>query len=64
MTIEQAIGLMKSSTSVEQWNENRHKVQNKVSQSQWEQLRSQIDAYGLIVQVLGKDDPKQKYQTK
>lgn len=60
MTNEQALSLMRKSTSVEQWNENRLQVRHKVSLEQWEGknrdgLHSIIDASGLIVEVLGAD---------
>ena len=55
MKNEQAISLMKSSTSVKDWNDKRAQVLNSISDEQWDELHAPIDAYGLIVQVLGAD---------
>lgn len=58
MTNEQALQLMRSATSVKDWNSKRLKVQTSCTQAQWEELHKHIDAYGLIVEVLGQDPPK------
>ena len=57
MTNQDAMELMKSSTSVQQWNDNRDIVIGNVIQSEWNKLRYEIDGLGLIVQVLGADNP-------
>lgn len=58
MQKQQALDLMKSSKTVKEWNANRLKVQTQSTQSEWEELHKCIDAYGLIVEVLGKDNPR------
>lgn len=60
MTNEQAIALVKTATTVQDWNAKRRKVQNSVSYEQWKELHSTIDASGLIVKVLGADEPHRK----
>ena len=59
MTNQDAIELMKSSTNVQQWNDNRDIVIGNVSESEWIQLRYEIDGLGLIVVVLGADNAHQ-----
>ena len=59
MTNQVAMELMKSSTSVQQWNDNRDIVIANVSESEWTKLRYEIDGLGLIVQVLGADNSHQ-----
>jgi hypothetical protein len=51
--------LMKGSTSVQQWNDNRDIVIGNVSESEWGKLRYEIDGLGLIVEVLGADNAHQ-----
>ena len=58
MQKQQALDLMKSSKTVKEWNANRLKVQTQSTQSEWEELHKYIDAYGLIVEVLGRDNPR------
>lgn len=58
MQKQQALDLMKSSKTVQEWNANRLTVQTKSTQQEWEELHRFIDAYGLIVEVLGKDNPR------
>lgn len=58
MQKQQALDLMKSSKTVKEWNANRLIVQTKSTQQEWEELHRFIDAYGLIVEVLGKDNPR------
>lgn len=57
MTHQDAIELMKSSKNVQQWNDNRDIVISNVSKKDWEKLSYEIDGLGLIVQVLGADNP-------
>lgn len=59
MSNQDAMELMKSSTSVQQWNDNRDIVIGNVSESEWEKLRYEIDGLGLIVEVLGADNAHQ-----
>lgn len=58
MTKESALQLMRTSKTVKEWNANRLTVQTKSTQAEWEELHRFIDAYGLIVEVLGKDNPR------
>ena len=55
MTKESALQLMRTSKTVKEWNANRLVVQTRASQAGWEGLHRFIDAYGLIVEVLGPD---------
>ena len=59
MTNQDAMELMKSSTSVQQWNDNRDIVIGNVNESEWTKLRYEIDGLGLIVEVLGADNSHQ-----
>lgn len=60
MTNQVAMELMQSSTSVQQWNDNREIVIANVTPTEWDKkLRYEIDGLGLIVQVLGADNPHQ-----
>ena len=59
MSNQDAMELMKSSTSVQQWNDNRDIVIGNVSESEWDKLRYEIDGLGLIVEVLGADNAHQ-----
>lgn len=62
MTNEKALSLLKTSTSVEDWNSKRNQVRLEVTHKQWEELHRHVDAYGLIVEVLGPDPIRPKYQ--
>lgn len=59
MSNQDAMELMKGSTSVQQWNDNRDIVIGNVSESEWGKLRYEIDGLGLIVEVLGADNAHQ-----
>ena len=62
MTDKQSIELLRSSKSVEDWNRKRERILNQVTPEQWnEGLNYQVDGSGLIVEVLGRDQPKQKW---
>lgn len=58
MTKESALQLMRTSKTVQEWNANRLTVQTKSTQAEWEGLHRFIDAYGLIVEVLGRDSSR------
>ena len=58
MTKESALQLMRTSKTVKEWNANRLTVQTKSTQEEWEGLHRFIDAYGLIVEVLGRDSTR------
>jgi hypothetical protein len=55
MTHEQAVEIMRTSTTVEEWNSKRDEVRSKCSSEEWAKLSWKLDAMGLIVEVLGKD---------
>jgi hypothetical protein len=55
MTKEEAIEIMKTSTTINEWNDNRDKVMNQCTKSEWKAISVEIDAYGLVVEVLGRD---------
>lgn len=56
MTKEQAIEIMKQSKTVAEWNENREEVRKQCTPQEWSKLYWEIDATGLIVSVLGRDE--------
>jgi hypothetical protein len=56
MTRDEAIAVMRTSTTIEEWNNNREVVKNACTNKQWNQYFTYIDAMGLAVEVLGKDD--------
>jgi hypothetical protein len=55
MKKEQAIEIMRTSKTIEEWNENREIVMNKCTNKEWKTISVEIDAYGLVVEVLGRD---------
>lgn len=62
MTDKQSIALLRTAKSVEDWNRKREKVVNETTLEQWEDsLRHQVDGAGLIVEVLGRDVPRQRW---
>jgi hypothetical protein len=56
MTKEEAFQIMRTSKTIQEWNENREIVMNKCTNKEWNDIYWQIDASGLVVEVLGKDD--------
>lgn len=55
MNKQDAIALMKTSLSVEDWNRNREDVKSMVDDKDHVEVMAAIDASGLIVQTLGAD---------
>lgn len=52
MIVEDAIALMKTSKSVEDWNEKRDFAKATSTKKEWNKIYPQIDTWGLIVKVL------------
>lgn len=61
LTDEQLLTYMKESTSVDDWNSRRRNAQA-VRSPQW--VGEHLDASGLIVKVLGRDEPRYYGYTK
>lgn len=62
MTLDKAISMLSQTTNVDQWNETRDSIKASVKQEDWlTNYVPTIDVSGLIVKVLGKDEPKRRY---
>jgi hypothetical protein len=62
MTPELAISILKQCTDVESWNVARETIKNQVKQEDWmANYLPAIDASGLIVEVLGPDQLKGRF---
>lgn len=55
MTKQEAVDIMKTSTNIAEWNNNREVVKSKCTNEEWNTLYWHIDALGLSVEVLEKD---------
>lgn len=62
MTLDKAIGMLSQAADVDQWNETRDKIKASVKQEDWfDNYMPTIDASGLIVEVLGRDEFQRRY---
>lgn len=55
MTKQEAVDIMKTSTNITEWNNNREVVKSKCTNEEWNEFYWEIDAIGLSVEVLGRD---------
>lgn len=61
MKKQEAVELLRTATSVEDWNQKREVIRTKATLQEWEDLHYTVDGSGLIVEVLGVDAPKPVY---
>ena len=62
MTLDKAIGMLSQAANVDQWNETRESIKSLVTYQDWlKNYMPTIDASGLIVEVLGRDEFQRRY---
>ncbi len=61
-SLSEALGFLRESTSVQDWNRRRAEIQSAVSHKRFMSYAYHIDACGLSVQVLGKS-PRGKFNS-
>lgn len=62
MTTDKAIAMLSQAADVKEWNEIRETIKTAVKQEDWlANYVPVIDASGIIVEVLGRDEQKSRF---
>ena len=52
MTISEAMAKMRTSKNVQEWNKNRQKIHDSVTEEEWSEIYPYLDCDGFITKVL------------